>query len=152
MPDASGWRRDARETQSWVALHRATQSRLIARAWQHDAVARIADCERQARLWRSDLPELDSSQLVEARELTLAGVYSGQIRVGVAASGADGMRGDVLAFGGYGRDCLMLAFTTQAAGPGAARVVAERLSVFSELVFERARRLNIGARVVVPRL
>jgi hypothetical protein len=46
----------------------------------------------------------------------------------------------------------MLAFSTAASGPVSARAVAERLSLFSEGVFGRVRRLSIGARVVVPRL
>jgi hypothetical protein len=69
-----------------------------------------------------------------------------------ASEGPELIRGHVLTFGSDARSCVMLAFSTSASGPASAREVAERLSVFSEGVFERVRRLSIGARVVVPRL
>lgn len=154
LPDPGGWRRDPRETRSWVAAHRATASRLVVRAWQHDAVARVEDCERQARLWRPDLPVLAPFDVVEARQATLAGTYTSQVSVGVQAEEAlmDTLRGHALAFGSDARSCLMLAFSTTASGPGALGVVAERLGVISETVFGGVRRLGIEERVVVPRL
>jgi hypothetical protein len=138
-----------------VARHRLTSSELIVRAWRHDAIASIPACEAQARAWRPDLPQQDSSRAVSSRQALLAGAYTSQISVGVRADDGNGpelIRGHALAFGSDARSCLMLAFSTSASGPLSARAVAERLSVFSEGVFQRVRRLSIGARVVVPRL
>lgn len=155
LPDADGWRRDRRETRSWVASHSATASRLLVRAWQHDAIARVDDCERQARLWRPELPVLGPEELVETKQATLAGSYASQVSVGILAedpAAPDTLQGHALAFGSDARSCLVLAFSTAASGPGALRVVAERLGVISEAVFRGARRLEIDERVVVPRL
>lgn len=155
LPDAAGWRRDRGETRSWVASHPATTSRLVVRAWQHDAIARIEDCERQARLWRPELAVLGPEALVEAKRVTLAGSYTSEVSVGILADDPatpDALHGHALAFGSDARRCLMLAFSTAASGPGALRVVAERLGIISEAVFGGLRRLEIDARVVVPRL
>jgi hypothetical protein len=46
----------------------------------------------------------------------------------------------------------LLAFSTAASGPGALRVIAERLGVISQRVFGSVRRLQIAERVVVPPL
>lgn len=154
LPDAGGWRRERGEKQSWVAAHPATASRLVVRAWQHDAIARIEDCERQARLWRSELPLLGPEELVETKHVTLAGTYASQVRVGILAADpaeADTLRGHALAFGSDARSCLMLAYSTVASGPGALRAIAERLGAVSEGVFAGLRRLHIDERVVVPR-
>lgn len=154
LPDARGWQRVSAETHSWVAEHAATQSRLLVRAWHHEGIARVADCERQARAWRVDLPQIDAADLIEARPQTLAGVYAGQVSVGVHTDARDPshpIQGQVLALGSDGRDCLCLAFSTSAAGPGALRVVAERLGVMSQTVFARARRTQLDARVIAPR-
>jgi len=155
LPDAGGWRRDRAETRSWVASHPATASRLVVRAWQHDAIARVEDCERQARLWRPELPVLGPDDLVEVKQATLAGSYTSQVSVGIVAedpAAPDTLQGHALAFGSDARSCLMLAFSTGAAGPGALRVVAERLGVISQGVFGGVRRLQIDERVVVPRM
>jgi len=155
LPDAKGWSRDRSETRSWVASHPATASRLIVRAWQHDAIARSDDCERQARLWRPELPVLGPEELVETKQATLAGSYTSQVSVGILAedpAAPDTLHGHALAFGSDARSCLLLAFSTAASGPGALRVIAERLGVVSQGVFGGVRRLRIDERVVVPRL
>lgn len=153
LPDAGGWRRERGEKQSWVAAHPATASRLVVRAWQHDAIARIEDCERQARLWRPELPLLGPEERVETKHVTLAGTYASQVSVGILAEPAEAetLRGHALAFGSDARSCLMLAYSTVASGPGALRVIAERLGAVSEAVFAGVRRLQIEERVIVPR-
>jgi hypothetical protein len=155
LPDAAGWRLDKREKHSWVALHRRSSSQLVIRAWHFDGIPGADDCERQARLWRSDLPQLEPSEVVAKNERLLAGAYRGRVTVGVHAapsSTPERLVGSVLGFGSDARDCLMLAFSTSAAGPGARQVIAERLATISGTVFERARRLQIEERVSVPRL
>ena len=155
LPDARGWRRDTREKQSWVARHRASASVLVVRAWQQDSIARIDDCERQARLWRPELPVVDAAEIVDAHEQRLAGTYEGQVTLwlqpGMSPEGA-ALFGHALAFGSDARSCLMIAFSTSASGPMATNTVAERLGAVTQAVFGRARRLDIGERVIVPRM
>ncbi len=154
LPDVEGWRRNRSEKQSWVAEHRATSSRLVVRVWTHDRVARLEDCERQARMWRSDLPQLAPLEIVEARDRVLLGSYAGKVTVGVreeAAAGGACLSGHVLAFGSDARSCMLLSFSTAASGPGAARVVAERLGTMSK-VFDRVQRVGIDDRISVEPL
>jgi hypothetical protein len=155
LPDPAGWRLDKREQHSWVALHGRSSSQLVVRAWHFEGIPRADDCERQARVWRKDLPQFTPAEVVAENERLLAGAYRGRVTVGVRAapsSTPERLFGDVLGFGSDARDCLMLAFSTSAAGPGARQVIAERLAAIAGTVFERARRLQIEQRVNVPRL
>jgi hypothetical protein len=155
LPDPAGWRLDKREQHSWVAVHRRSSSQLVVRAWHFEGIPGADDCERQARLWRSDLPQLTPSEVVAKNERLLAGAYRGRVTLGVHAapsSTPEQLVGSLLGFGSDARDCLMLAFSTSAAGPGARRIIAERLATIAGTVFERARRLQIEERVSVPRL
>jgi hypothetical protein len=124
------------------------------RAWRFNDIARPEDCERDARLWRTDLPELAAGEILETSERMLAGAYRSHITVGVRSAPTpppERWFGHVLGFGSDARDCLMLAFSTSAAGPSARNVLAERLAIVSGSVFERVRRLEIESRVAVPR-
>lgn len=185
LPDADGWRHDPRDTHSWVATHAATRSRLLARSWKADSIVRAADCERQLRALRPDLPALAPEERMERRELTVAGDYAAELTTGARASchqsepgqirafayGPCSTSGEIrraarvspasaddgalagygLLFGSDGRRCLALVFATWAEGGSAARQVGERLGIVSRAVFERVRRLDIPARVLVPR-
>jgi hypothetical protein len=155
LPDASGWRWDKREKHSWVARHQGSSSELLVRAWHFGGIARPDDCEREARLFRRELPRFAPAEIIAESERLLAGTYRGRVTVGVRAapgSAQDRLLGNVLGFGSDARDCLMLAFSTRAAGPGAREIIAERLATIAGTVFERARRLEIEERVSVPRM
>lgn len=154
LPDAANWRHDRRDERSWVARHRATSSALVVRVFRHDRVARAGDCERQARIWRPDLPRPLPSEVLETGARTFADVYAGELTVFVRRAGGagGGLLGHILAFGSDAQSCLMLAFSTEARGPDAESEVALRLSALVHSVFARAHRLGIGERVQVPRL
>jgi hypothetical protein len=153
LPDAAAWRHDPRQRATWVATHAATGSSLLARTWRADTIVRADDCERQMRLWRPDLPALSDEERIESRKLSLAGGYAARIISGARAARAPGaaVLGHALLFGSDGRSCVCLAFSTSAEGVGAARAVGERLGLMSRLVFERARRVGLDARLEVPR-
>jgi hypothetical protein len=155
LPDPAGWRLDKREKHSWVARHLQSSSKLLVRAWHFDGIARPEDCEREARLWRNELPRFTPSEVISESERMLAGAYRGRVTVGVRRGPTptpERLFGDVLGFGSDARDCLLLAFSTSAVGPDADLVIAERLAMIAGTVFERARRLEIEGRVSVPRL
>jgi hypothetical protein len=146
LPDADGWRRDPRETRTWVARHTATQSRLLVRTFRADGVARAEDCERQMRLWRPDLPVLPPDARAETRRVRLDGDFAGELLT--AAEGpAHVVTGHAQLFASDGRQCLCLVFSTAAEGESAASVVGARLASVARVSFERARRIPIEANV-----
>lgn len=154
LPDADNWRRDARDARSFVAVHAATRSRLLVRGWSADAVVRAADCERQLRQLRPDLPTLAPEQRVEDRPVRVAGDHTAWLMVGVAPSpgSAASLEGHALLFGSDGRHCLALVYSTSADGAAAApQIIGERLGSITRGTFERVRRLAIEGRVQVPR-
>lgn len=153
LPDAAGWRRDPRERHSWVARHLRSSSQLVVRAWRFEDIARPDDCEKQARLWRRELPTLEPAEQLERSERLLAGTYRGQVTLGVRASAREPGRllGHALAFASDARSCLMLAFSTTATGATARSLIARRLALIDGTVFQRLRRLDIEGRVTVPR-
>ena len=67
LPDPAGWRLDQREKHSWVAVHRRSSSQLVVRAWHFEGIPRADDCEREARLWRRDLPQFTAAEVVAWR-------------------------------------------------------------------------------------
>lgn len=154
LPDAAGWRLDGRERHSWVARHLPSSSQLVVRAWRFEDIARPEDCERQARLWRRELPRLAPSEQIAEAEQLLAGAYRSRVTVGVRRAKREPGRllGHVLAFGSDARDCLLVAFSTTATGASARAVIAKRLAIVERTVFQRLRRLDIEGRVSVPRL
>lgn len=154
LPDAAGWRHDPRQRQSWVARHLGTASTLIVRAWRHDDVARVEECEQQARLSRPDLPSPAPAEVIEERRQEIAGGYASRVTLFVRAPerGGQALSGHALAFGSDARDCLLLAFSTSASGRAADLEIARRLGAIVQAVFGRARRLGIDQRVPELRL
>lgn len=153
LPDADGWRRDAREPRSFVAVHAATRSRLLVRAWSADALARPDDCERELRRLRPELPALAPEERVEERSLRVAGNHAARLEAGVAPSldAAGALDGYALLFASEGRHCLALIYSTSAQGETAPRVIGERLGAMTRVTFERVRGLGIEQRVRVRR-
>lgn len=153
LPDADGWRHDGREARSFVAVHPATGSRLLIRAWMAVAIARPDDCEREMRLLRPELPALAPAERIEDRSLHVAGDHTARLVAGVVPSraAASELEGHALLFGSDGRRCLALVYSTSARGMSAPRVIGERLGSMTRVTFERVRRLGIEERVQVPR-
>jgi hypothetical protein len=154
LPDAAGWRHDGRDARSFVAVHAATRSRLLARAWSDaDSVARPEDCERALRRLRPELPVLAPEQRIEERTLRVAGDHSAVLVAGVlpSAEAASALAGFALLFASDGRHCLALIYSTSAEGEAAPRIIGERLGAMTRVTFERVRRLDIDQRVRVPR-
>ena len=149
LPDVDAWRRDPRETHTWVVSHAASRSRLLVRFFRSDGVARGEDCERQMRLWRPDLPLLPPERRADTRRLRLDGDFAGDLVSGTESS-AGAVVGHALLFASDGRRCLCFAFSTSAEGEGAASVVGARLASIARVSFERARRIGIEAGVHAP--
>lgn len=153
LPDADGWRHDARDPRSFVAVHAATRSRLLVRAWNADAVARAEDCERELRQQRPELPLIAPEERVEERTLDAAGDPAARLMAGVlpSAEAAGVLAGYALLFASDGRHCLALVYSTSAQGAAGPRIIGERLGAMTRVTLERVRRLDIEERVRVPR-
>ncbi|HTV22231.1 MAG TPA: hypothetical protein VMG12_26265 [Polyangiaceae bacterium] len=151
LPDADNWRRDARDARSFLAVHAATRSRLLVRAWSSDRIVHADDCERELRQLRPGLPALSTEQRLEERSLRVAGDHASLLVAGVASSPAGELAGYALLFGSNGRHCVALIYSTAAQGAAAPRVIGERLAAMTRVTFERVRSVGIDGRVRVPR-
>lgn len=153
LPDADGWRHDGRDARAFVAVHAATRSRLLVRAWSADAVARPEDCERELRELRPELPVLAPEQRVEERALRVAGDHAARLVAGVLPSpgSTSALAGHALLFASDGRRCLALVYSTSAEGEAAPRILGERLGAMTRVTLEGVRRLDIHQRVRVQR-
>lgn len=153
LPEAARWSiRDG--SGGLIATHAATRSRLVVRAFRDASPAHRESCEAQARAADGTIPRLGAER-IESRRLLLARDYALALDVAIAdESGVNGehtLRGDALAFGGDGRRCLAVLFSTHASGTRAESAVAERLGVIVESTFARMRLRSIDERVRVPR-
>lgn len=153
LPDADGWRHEGRDTHGFVAVHAATRSRLLVRAWNADSAASPDDCERELRQLRPGLPQLAPELRVEERALRVAGDHAARLVAGVlpSSAAAGALDGHALLFASDGRHCLALVYSTSAEGEAAPRIIGERLGAMTQATFERVRRLDIDQRVRVPR-
>ena len=156
LPDADGWRHDARASRAsrgFVAVHAATRSRLLVRSWSADGLVHPADCERELRRLRPELPAIAPEQRVEERSLRVAGDHAAHLLAGVAPSPARPaeLEGFALLFGSDGRHCVALIYSTMAQGSAAPRVIGERLAAMTGVAFEHVRRVGIDQRVRAPR-
>lgn len=154
LPEAASWRR--LETDSWwAAKHGPTGSVLEVKRWNQRELVDTADCERQARLWRPDLEQLQRQETIV--EDTTAEVAGYRARVIVLSRGSrgnaaalDNTLGAVLVFGANVRSCLSLRFRTRALGKGSPEIVAARMALVSEALLPKVRLREIDARVSSP--
>ena len=148
IPEADEWQIDDRTTPWLVLRHAPTRSALELRTWRAPRRVDREQCERQARLWRPDIPAADPETVVERRQLTAPAEYATEIVVGVGPDpGASGLLGYALAFGATVQRCYAFVYTTHAAGTGAEAAIARRLGVMADEVAPRVRVRSIDDRV-----
>jgi hypothetical protein len=150
LPGAASWRILDDPQRGLVASHATTESRLFVRVWRPDALTRRQSCETQARALFVDLPAR-APEPIEQRRLALAKDFELALEANVEPAPA-GLAGYALAFGGDGRHCLAVVFSTLASGARAEHVLAERLGIIIESVFARMRLRSIDDRVYRPQL
>jgi hypothetical protein len=148
--DPAGWRREQRSSRSWVVRHAATGSVLVVRVWREPTAAVPQLCEAQARELSQNLPNREALRVVEESDVTLAEQYRSRVTVGVVRRDAASAEGHLLAFGGQGRECLMVVISASARGAEAEATVAGRLGAVSQAVFGHLRRLGIEERIAAP--
>jgi hypothetical protein len=154
LPAAARWNIRDGGSGGLIATHAATSSRLVIRAFRDDSPYHGASCEAQARVADRTIPLLGDER-IEARRLSLARDFELALDVAVepdtSARIEHALRGHALAFGGDGRRCLSVVFTTRASGARADAVVAERLGLIVESTFARMRLRSIDERVPMSR-
>lgn len=132
LPDGDAWRIDDHGSSWLTAAHAASSSTLVVRVWHEDGRATRARCEDQARLRRA-LPERGAAEILQDRGLEAPAGFDTRLLVGIVAPKPGAPLGAfAVAFGAHGHRCFAWAFTTSAAGPGAERVVGERLAAMIE--------------------
>ena len=143
LPDGRGWRVKDGPAPWLVATHAASSTALLVRTWRDDGRANRGSCEARARLWR-DLPRREDAASIERRALDVPAGFDTVVEIGVsdpprrasgqpAGAGNAPIAGFAVAFGGWARRCFAFVATTQATGPGAARLVAARLAAVVEV-------------------
>jgi hypothetical protein len=147
LPDAVGWivRGGGRW---WHARHAPTDSELWLRTWNAPRRATPQTCERQARLWKPDLPAPTSEGVLEQRQLETPPGHLTTMTVSTGpGSGPSMLAGHVIAFGAAVGECLAVVYATQASGLSADATVGARLAAFVSRVLPAMQRLTVDDRV-----
>jgi hypothetical protein len=132
LPEGHAWRIDDHAGPWLSATHAPSGSTLLVRSWTEDGRATRVRCEERARLWRA-LPDRAGADVVQERSLAAPDGFDTQLVVAIVPGkpGAP-IAAFALAFGAHTHRCFAWAYTTSATGPGAERVVGERLAAMVE--------------------
>jgi hypothetical protein len=145
LPSRPRWRVDERDR--WlVARHLATGSELRLRTWPAPRIVTAEDCERQARLWRREIPPVDEASVVATEPLTAPIGFRGRFSVLVAAGAGGTIDGAVLGFAAKVGRCYAVVFTTQESGNGAENRVARHLAQIVDEVLSSVKVLSVEDR------
>ena len=146
LPDGSSWRVDDASERWLVARHDASDSVLWARGWRAEGVVNREGCEREARLFRRDLPSF-AEGVVDERVLGVPEGFDTAVRVVVrSAPAGEALEGYAVAFGANVRRCVALVYLTRETGTGAESRLGERLEMVVDGVFARVRSRSIDDR------
>jgi hypothetical protein len=148
LPDGASWRRVSSRDAEFRAEHPPTKSSLRVAAWPTERAASAEACARRARLVWPEIPDRDARDRLDVRVLDVASGYRGFVVVAARAVTVDRWVGRLVAVGVRPGRCLVLAFATQAIGPGAGLAVADALALISAGTVDRLEPLGIEDRVV----
>ncbi len=148
LPEHRAWQVDD-HTSHWLLLrHPASDSELRVRTWRAARLVRPDDCERQARLWRPEIPTPTADTALDQRQLASPAGYTTRVVAGVQPSRQSGtLEGFVLAFGADVGRCFAFVYTTRASGPGAEASIGDRLALIDNGVLPAVRMRSIDDRV-----
>lgn len=128
--DGTAWKIDDRSTH-WLSASHPEGSSLLVRTWRAENRMNRDKCEAQARNFRR-LPSAESVEIVDERAFDVPPGFDTRATVGLMPSREGSIFGMVLAFGGSGRRCFAFVYATQATGPRATEIVADRLAKTTE--------------------
>ena len=146
LPDRGGWITDDRSGPWFRARHPASRSEILLRTWRAGRAVTHEQCERQARLWRPDLPTFPSEAVLDTRRLDAPNGYVSELTVGAGLSEDGQLEGFALLVGTALRRCLVFVFSTRAAGAHAEQQLGARLSLMSDGVLPELRARTVDDR------
>lgn len=146
LPNRAHWTVDDEHERWLVARHPATSSELRLRTWVAPRIVTAEDCERQARLWRRQIPLTDEQSIVTRLPLTAPRAYRGDLSVLVSPDQSGSIVGAVIGFGASVGRCYAVVFTTQDKGDGAEDRLARRLERIVDDVLTTVRVLDVEDR------
>lgn len=148
LPEGRAWRIDDHGSPWLTAMHAGSASSLMVRTWNEEGRASAARCEERARLWKK-LPERGNAEILQDRAIDAPAGFDTRLLVGVLAGRPGAPIGAfATAFGAHAHRCFVWVYTTSAEGPGAERVLGERLAAMVEASLAKVAIEN----ELVPRL
>jgi hypothetical protein len=128
LPDGRAWRIDDHSQPELVATHAATNSRVVIAVFNAGELVGRAQCEDLARA-RKLVPTGDLRPLEDQMTFT-QGTFDTRIEVALEPRGpSGGLRGHVLAFGGFLRKCYVFVYSTEVASAADESALASRLAL-----------------------
>jgi len=128
LPDGHAWRIDDHSQPELVATHAASRSRVLVSVFNAGALVGRAQCEDLARE-RKLVPGGELRPLEDETTFT-QGTFDTRIEVALAPQGPEGgLRGHVLAFGGFLRKCYVFVYSTEVSSASDESTLASRLAL-----------------------
>jgi len=146
LPDWRGWITDDHSGPWLHARHPASRSEILLRTWRAGREVKHEQCERQARLWRPDLPAPGGEAMLDERRLLAPDGYVSELTVDAFLNEDGRLEGFALLVGTTLRRCLVFVYTTRATGALAERLVGERLSLVSDRIVPALRARSVDDR------
>lgn len=148
VPDWHAWQVDDQTSRWFLLRHVPTHSELRVRTWRAGRMVHPVDCERQARLWRPEIPLPKADAAIDRRRLSAPSGYTTLVVAGVEPVGRAGtLEGYVLAFGSTVGRCFAFVYTTRARAAGAEAAIGDRLALMTDGVLASVRIRSIADRV-----
>jgi hypothetical protein len=149
LPDGHAWRIDDHRSPWLVATHAATESTMRVRAWSESELASNDRCLATARSWDASIPELDRDRPVDDRVVPVRGSDIGaRLVAGIRPDVSGAVGGWVVLVGASVRRCLLVVYTTRAAGTGVEQAIGDRLATIAQGL---ATTLALDRTLEVPR-
>lgn len=148
LPEARSWfPLPTREpTASWELWHEPTSSSLSVRRWRASRLPRLEACELELRQRVPDVPSLDETQLVAARQVRSPAGFVTRVSLHALPGKASRLRGQALAIGAGVGECLAVIASTDCSSEAE---LAERLRLL-DASLGHLRLIRVEDRVPAP--
>jgi len=140
FPEGKSWRIDDHGSPWLTARHPATGTLVRARIWHEASIVNGSACERRAREWLKDMPDVSNMEVIDERHIANvpAGGYDTVLRAGIVSTKNTTANAPissvVLAFGASMKKCFAAVFQSEAAGIGASAQSGDRLAFGTRII------------------